>query len=280
MQLGIFAKTFPGTDASSVLRQVRTAGFSAAQYNFTCSGLAALPAKIPAELPAAICSAAHDQGVDLVALSGTYNMIHPDHQARITGRQHLLAAVAACEAMEVKLITLCTGTRDPNDQWCAHPDNNSATAWADLCAELAAVLVAIESYDVDLGIEPELANVINSATQAHRLIDELQSPRLKIILDPANLFEVTTLDRQRDIVAHAIDLLADRIVMCHAKDRQDDGSFTVAGTGVLDYPHFIATLRQAGCDVPIVTHGLTAAQASAVAKFLTRMLAEQEKKQA
>ena len=82
----------------------------------------------------------------------------------------------------------------------------------------AAIAIA-ERHDVDLGIEPELANVVDSAAKARRLIDELRSPRLKIVLDPANLFETETAEEQRRIVAEAIDLLADRIVMAHAKDR-------------------------------------------------------------
>ncbi|MGO8077940.1 hypothetical protein AB9F41_36820, partial [Rhizobium leguminosarum] len=61
--------------------------------------------------------------------------------------------------------------------------------------------------------------------KAYRLIAALKSHRIKIVLDPANLFEVAKLDEQRSIVSSAIDLLADRIVMAHAKDRNPDGSF-------------------------------------------------------
>ena len=66
---------------------------------------------------------------------------------------------------------------------------------------------------------------MNSAAKARRLIDEVGSPRLKVVLDPANLFETAALEDQRDIVAAAIDLLADRIVMGHAKDRTPGGEF-------------------------------------------------------
>ena len=33
MQLGIFAKTFPGSDPAAVLRAVRGAGYRCAQFN-------------------------------------------------------------------------------------------------------------------------------------------------------------------------------------------------------------------------------------------------------
>lgn len=126
--------------------------------------------------------------------------------------------------------------------------------------------------DVDLGIEPELANVVNSAQKARRLIDEMRSPRIKIVLDPANLFETTTLDEQRTTVSAAIDLLADRIVMAHAKDRNPDGSFATAGKGVLDYAHYLGRLKAIGFTGSLITHGLAASEAKDVARFLSEKL--------
>lgn len=44
IRLGIFARTFEGTDPGAVLRAVAGSGFSCAQYNMACSGLAAAEA--------------------------------------------------------------------------------------------------------------------------------------------------------------------------------------------------------------------------------------------
>jgi sugar phosphate isomerase/epimerase len=137
--------------------------------------------------------------------------------------------------------------------------------------EMAEACALAEPLGVKLGIEPELANVIDGAAKARRLIDSLQSPALAIVLDPANLFEVVSLPVQRDILSHAVDLLADRIVMAHAKDRDPSGGFVTAGKGVVDFPHFLARLRAAGFDGDLVTHGLTAAEAPGVAAFLARL---------
>jgi sugar phosphate isomerase/epimerase len=176
--------------------------------------------------------------------------------------------------MGTRLLTLCTGTRDPEDQWRAHPDNNTQEAWRDLLASMEIALAIAEEHDVELGIEPELANVVNSPTKARLLIDDLASPRLKVVLDPANLFEAEPLERQRDIVAEGIGLLADRIVMAHAKDRDGAGHFVTAGTGVLDYNHYLRCLVRAKFDGPLVTHGLAANEAADVARFLGARLAE------
>lgn len=272
MRLGIFSKTFDGTAPGAVLQAVAQAGFSAAQYNMACSGLAALPDSIAPDTARAVAVAAQAQGVAITAVSGTYNMVHPDPHLRAAGHARLEVLAQACAGMGTTLITLCTGTRDPHDQWRAHPDNSTPAAWRDLLQAMETAIAIADKYQVDLGIEPELANVVSSAQRARALIDQLGSPRLKIVLDPANLFEVATLAEQRHTVATAIDLLADRIAMGHAKDRHADGGFATAGTGVLDYPHYLAQLKAVGFDGPLVAHGLAAAEAAGVARFLRQTL--------
>ena len=124
----------------------------------------------------------------MAAVSGTFNMIHPDPAQRADGLRRLAVLAAACGALGTRLITLCTGTRDPEDMWRRHPANDTPDAWRDLLASLEVALAAAERHDVFLGVEPEVANVIDSAAKARRLLDELRSPRLKIVMDPANLF--------------------------------------------------------------------------------------------
>ena len=268
MQLGIFAKTFPGTDAAAVLPAVREAGYGCTQFNMACCGLPALPDAIPAATIDGIRAAAREAGVALAALSATYNMIHPDPAVRRDGLSRLAVLIEAARALAIPLVTLCTGTRDADDQWRHHPDNADPSAWADLAREMERALALAEAAGVDLGVEPEQANVVTSAADGRRLIGEIGSRRLKLVIDPANLFERATRAEARRIVAEAVDLAGDAIAMAHAKDRDAAGAFVTAGTGVVDFPDFIARLRGAGFDGPVVTHGLTAAEAPGVAAFL------------
>lgn len=271
MRVGVFAKTFAGNDPAMVLQAARTAGFATVQYNMACSGLPPMPDVVTDAQAAAVARAAAETGVAIAAVSGTYNMIHPDPGVRKAGLRRLEVLIGAAAGMGTGMVTLCTGTRDPVDQWRHHPDNATPEAWADLLDEMGKACALAEARGVRLGIEPELANVVDSAPRARALIDTLQSPALAVVLDPANLFEVLPPDAQRDLIARAVDLLADRIVMAHAKDRDAGGGFATAGTGVVDFPHFIARLRAAGFDGDLVTHGLTAAEAPAVAAFLARL---------
>jgi sugar phosphate isomerase/epimerase len=272
MRIGIFAKTFPGREPAAVLRAVRDAGYVCAQFNLASADLDAMPAVVPDTVLASIAAAARDTGVAIEALSGTYNMIHPDPGIRAHGFERLGVVVAAAAALGVKMVTLCTGTRDPDDQWRAHPDNTTPEAWRDLCVEMGRAAALAERHGVDLGIEPEQANVVMSAGDALRLFGEVGSTRLRVVLDPANLFEHADRAEAARIVADAVERLAGHVGMAHAKDRDAAGNFCTAGAGVVDFPDFFARLRATGFDGPVITHGLSAAEAPGVAAFLTRSM--------
>ncbi|RWD98247.1 sugar phosphate isomerase/epimerase [Mesorhizobium sp.] len=272
MQVGVFAKTFPGSEPAGVLAAVRDAGFAVTQFNLACAGLPSMPDDVPDAVIDAIDAAAKASGIGLVALSGTYNMAHPDSRVRDGGLRRLTVVIETAARLSIPLVTLCTGTRNAEDQWAHHPDNADPSAWADMAREMEKVLQLAERHGVDLGIEPEQANIVTSADDAMRLISEMGSKRLRIVLDPANLFERADPKAARAIVAEAVERTAGHVALAHAKDRFADGRFATAGQGVVNFAGFIASLKATAFDGPLVTHGLSADEAPGVARFLKGLM--------
>jgi sugar phosphate isomerase/epimerase len=268
MQVGVFAKTFAGGDPDTVFAAARAAGFEAVQYNMACSGLSSLPLEIADDTASAIARAATVHGIEVVAVSATYNMIHPVAERLEQGRRAAVAIAACAARVGAKVLTLCTGSADPLDQWRHHPDNGTPQSWRKLLREFEYLVPLAERHGLMLGVEPELGNVVSSAHVARRVIDTLRSDRIGIILDPANLFEIADRKNADAIVAEAIDLIGDRIVMAHAKDRTADGGFAPPGGGVIDFDDFVHRLRDTGFDGPLVGHGFGEQAAPGVAAFL------------
>jgi sugar phosphate isomerase/epimerase len=276
--IGIFAKTFPRPTLEENLDAVRGHGLSVVQYNLACAGLPSLPERIEPALARRIGAAAAARGITLAAVSGTFNMIDPIRERREVGMRRLEQLAGACALLGTKMITLCTGTRDPDDMWRGHPANSRPDAWTDLLEAMDQALAIAEKYDLWLAIEPETANVVDSPAKARRLFDELGSRRLKIIIDPANLFHVEDLPHQRVILDAAFDLLGPDIVLAHAKDvRVVDGAVhhVTAGTGVLDYRHYLTLLRH--IPVPLIVHGLAESEVEGALAFLRGALAGVER---
>ncbi|MEX2118395.1 MAG: sugar phosphate isomerase/epimerase [Pirellulales bacterium] len=262
MRLGIFAKTFARPTLEATLGAVRSCGLNVVQFNLSCAGLPTLPDELSAERAGAIGRAVQGHGIGMAAISGTFNMIHPDLAQRQAGLARLAVLAAACGPLGTKLITLCTGTRDPADMWRRHSDNGSPAAWRDLLESMRQAVRIAEEHDITLGVEPEISNVIDSARQARRLLDELASPRVKIVIDAANLFHAGELARMAEVLDEAFDLLGPDIALAHAKDlvRGGEAGDQAAGSGLLDYRRYLGLLSQAHYGGPLILHGLTEAE--------------------
>jgi sugar phosphate isomerase/epimerase len=267
--IGIFAKTFSRPTLEENLDAVRSHGLGVVQYNLSCAGLPSLPQRIEPALAQQIAAAAASRRITIAAVSGTFNMIDPLRVRREAGMRRLSQLAGACHLLGTKIITLCTGTRDPDDMWRGHRGNRCPDAWADLREAMELALAIAEEHDLWLAVEPETANVVDSPAKARRLLDQLDSPRLKIIMDPANLFHVADLPHQRAILDAAFDLLGPDIVLAHAKDvRVVNGTVhhVAAGTGVLDYPYYLTRLRH--LPVPLIVHGLAETEVEGTLAFL------------
>ena len=268
MRLGIFARTFSRPTVEGVFDAVREHQLDCVQFNMACAGLPTLPDDIAPSLAIRIHEASMSRGTEIAAVSGTYNMAHPDPEARQAGLRRLRTLASACHGMGTSVITLCTGTRDPENMWRWHPENASSQAWSDLLSSMEAALRIGEEEQVTLAFEPERANVVNTAAKGHALLAAMQSSRLKVVIDPANLIVPGDEHQMSQVLDEAFDLLGEYIVIAHAKDRGADDTFQTAGGGILDYDQYIRLLRAAAFNGPFILHGLTEGQIDAALQFL------------
>jgi len=275
MRIGIFTTVFDRPSLAGKLAAVRGLGLDCVQFDLSCAGADALPDAIDDALSDEIGAAFTAHGVTMSAVNGTFNMIHPDPAARRDGLRRLRELAMACNRMGTSVVTLCTGTRDPGSMWRRHADNDTPEAWIDLLRSMEQAILTTEGSGVTLAFEPEVSNVVDSAAKARRLLDTVGSPRLKVIMDGANIFHTGELARMRDVLTEAIDLLATDTVIAHAKDLDHDGDAgsLAAGAGLLDYPLYLSRLRSAGFAGPLILHGLAEAQAPGSVAFLQRTLA-------
>jgi sugar phosphate isomerase/epimerase len=270
MQIGIFTKTFARAALGEKLDAIRALGLTSVQLNLDCAGLAPMPDAIDPADARAIRAAHAARGIAIAAVSGTFNIIHPDPQARADGMRRLRVLAAACADLGTSVITLSTGTCNPHNMWESHPDNGSPAAWEAMRESMRAIAAIGAEARVTMAFEPEVSNVVDSAARARQLLDALQSPWVRVVFDGANLFKRGDLARQRAVLDEAFALLGGEIALAHAKDLTRDGEAgnAAAGHGLLDYAHYLRLLRDSGFDGALILHGLSEAQAPGCVAFL------------
>ena len=275
MQLGIAAKDLRRATLGELFAAVRSYGLDCVQFNMVCAGLEAMPQGIEPDLCDRIREALAAAGVSMAAVSGTFNMAHPDPAVREEGLRRLAVLAGSCGRMGTSIITLSTGTRHPTSLWRRHPDNDTPEAWRDSVATIRRAVRIAEEHSVTLAFEPEVANVVDSARKARRLLDEIGSPRLGVLLDGANLFHHGELARMAEILDEAFELLGRDLVLAHAKDLSHDGDagHEAAGTGLLDYDRYLGLLRQSGFSGGLILHTLQESQVPGCVAFLRGKMA-------
>jgi sugar phosphate isomerase/epimerase len=263
---------FPRHTAEGVAEAVASAGFGLAQLNLSSFGAPTLPAPDTDIDLNRVRTAFDSHDVVIWGVSATFNAIHPDLAIRRSGTTRACTLISNIGRLGAQVATLCTGTRDTEDMWRSHPDNDTSEAWHDMRSTLDELLDAAGRADIVLGIEPEQANVVRDAAAAHRLLAELGSDarRVGIILDPANLVTPRTLDRQNAILREAFDLVGSSVIAIHAKDVVQGNGYAAAGVGGLDYKLIAELHRKLPRSVPVIIQDAREDDVARVVEFLIR----------
>lgn len=275
MEIGIFAKTFVRPSLEGVLDAVQQHGLTRVQFNMSCAGLSALPDSIDPVIAQKIYHETQIRNIQIAAVSGTFNMIHPDVKERQSGLNRLRTLAAACKDMGTSVITLCTGTRNPDNMWLKHPGNADQSAWKELLETMQSALQIAEEYQVTLAFEPEPANVVDSAEKGRKLLNEMKSGNLKVVMDAANLFERNNVHQMQETMDKAFYLLGNDIVIAHAKDikiSNEDLQVVAAGDGILDYDAYLKLLHKYQFGGALILHGLDEQQVETSVHFIKQKL--------
>lgn len=254
-RLGIFARVFPVQPAADLAALIGGLGFGCVQLNLTALGHPTVPSLTvltSLDLPRIRADFDH-AGVAIWGLSGTYNMAHPNPSVRREQTHRAAALIERSAELGVVAVSLCTGTRDPDDQWRGHPGNSSPEAWNDMLASFDVLLPAARSAGVKLAVEPEPANVVSDTDAAVRLLDELgtSGESIGFILDPANLVAERAPHEHDAVLADAFDRLGPRTICVHAKDIVP-WSDRLAGTSGLDFANIGRLVGELPSTVPVV----------------------------
>ena len=261
MELGMYSIELQRESIESLFEAIRSYGFTHTQFDFLSVCDEEMPQTIDSALCERISRAAAANGVEIVSVNGTFNMIHPDPVVRADGLSRFEELAKHMHELNCRFVTLCTGSRNLDSMWRGHPENQSDSAWEDLLVTMRAALDIAERYDLVLGLETEPNNVMNTAELCRKLIEAFDNtPRLQVIMDIANLFRpgMAHPENVRPTMRHAFDLLGDRVYLAHGKDIMESDSVrpTFAGNGIVDFTYFKELLEEIQYPGCLLLHGL------------------------
>ena len=268
MRIGVCTTDFETMPTAELFSRIRGHGFDAVQFSFANvtesrfipSGQIEIPENIDDSLVRLVAAEAQRCRLPIGAVNGTFNAAHPDPAIRAEGVKRFEVLAAATAKLGCPIITLCSGTRNPDYLWSPHAANGEASAWADMIDVMRALAAISERHGIVLAIETETANVVDTPEKARRAMEEVGSARLKMVMDCANLFHPGQAKRANAdaVMRRAFALFGGDVVVAHGKDiRESQGvDFCATGEGIVDYALFARLLAERRFPGDMMLHGI------------------------
>ena len=130
-----------------------------------------------------------------------------------------------------------------------------------------------EKFGVILAIEPVWSHIVYDSKQALRVLKEIHSPNLQIILDPVNLLSVENCGDYESVFAQAIEDLGEYTAVLHMKDFVVKDHTIVSGapgTGIMKYDKIMDFVRKEKPYIQMTIEDSTPENAVESRKFLER----------
>ncbi|MCF6284286.1 MAG: sugar phosphate isomerase/epimerase, partial [Candidatus Hydrogenedentes bacterium] len=193
------------------------------------------------DLTAARCAAIGDayrtNGVEIHSMGVYTNLIHPDEGERAANLAYFEAMMKAGTAMGVRTFITEAGHYEPEKtEHVAYHFQDAV--WTQMVATGKELAGLAERHDAKVLFEPFYRGFLATAKRMKLFLEAIDSPRVRALLDPANLLEVNDLEEMFDQLGPWIDCF-------HAKNRKlHTANGVAADQGDLDYVKFVSLASQ------------------------------------
>ena len=183
--------------------------------------------------------------VDIAVLGCYLNLANPNEEQLNAAIHRYMAHIRFSSWLGCGVVGTETGA--PNETYTSVPECHSEEALKLLIRNLRTVVEYAEKMGVVVAIEPVWGHIVCNPKRARRVLDEINSPNLQIILDPVNLLDISNYQDQAAIMEEAITLLGEDVAVVHLKDFVVENNKLVsvgAGFGQMDYTSVLKFIKE------------------------------------
>ena len=184
------------------------------------------PVKLTGEYAARVRQDFEDSGLECAVLGCYLNLADPDPERRARTQEIYKAHLRFAPKIGARVVG--TETFANKESHFADPAPQSEEAFRLFMDSLRPVVRCAEETGAVLAVEPVWYHIISTAERAQRMLEELPSDHLQIILDAVNLISPERAPHAGEIIRDAISRLGDRVRILHMKD------FVLTADGKMD----------------------------------------------
>lgn len=198
------------------------------------------------ERSAAIAGTYREAGISIHSIGVYTNLIQPDEAELQASLAYFEAMMKMGSHIGVRKFVTEAGHHRPEGPEPAIPYHWQEEVWRKMVARGKELARIADANGATVLLEPYFQGFLATAKRTRMFLEEVGSPRIRALLDPANLLESNDLE---EMFAQ----LESWIECFHAKDRKLHVTKGVAaGEGDLDYRKFVTLAAQRKPGVPLI----------------------------
>lgn len=195
---------------------------------------------------AAIAKSYRDAGIAIHSIGVYTNLIHPDPAERAANLAYFEDMMKVGAAMGVRTFVTESGHYEPEGPAKRTVYHFETKVWYQTVDTFKELAQRAGKYDATVLLEAYFGSFFASAKRLRVFIEEVGSPRIRALLDPANLLELNDLNEMFAQLSPYIDCI-------HAKDRKLHLEAGVAaGQGDLDYTELVKLAAEHTPHAPLI----------------------------
>ena len=183
--------------------------------------------------------------MDIAVLGCYLNLAHPDPEEIKKIQERYFAHLRFASILGCSVVGTETGA--PNAEYRYEPACHTEEALETFIKNFTPVVRCAEKFGVIMAIEPVWSHIVYNSKQALKVLKAIDSPNLRIILDPVNLLSVENSEIREQVIGEAIEDLGEYTDVLHMKDFVIEGDRVVSsapGTGVMKYDRILEFARK------------------------------------
>lgn len=243
MSVGVLAHLFGSLPYKKLAPKVAAGGFSHVQLALW-KAISDIDFSKPGNLSPGLANAVGEQfdkhGVAISVLGCYIHLFDRNEEQRRQNVNRFKELLRYAKFFGAPMVAAETGRNDGGD----YNDRD----WSVMKETLEELVEEAEKWGIFIGLEAANGHLIGTAPELARMLEEVPSSNIGVVLDPGNLLTAANFARQNEIIEQAFELLGDRIIAAHAKDRimleSGELATVTAGLGRMNYELYMKLLNQ------------------------------------
>ncbi len=249
LQLGVRGHDVPHDSIESLVKNIKDEGFCCTQLALSkaikeCN---TAPSAMTSGMAMYLRNIFAKYNVNVSVLGCYLNLANPDKEELKKTIETYKTHIRFAALLGAGVVGTETGAVNKEYKPC--PENHTDAALNAFIEGLRPVVECAEKFGVCVGIEPVWKHIMCDPKRTRRVLDEINSPCLRVILDPINMFNAENESHGNDIVDEMFDICKNEIDVIHLKDYVVRDNEIISrpitlGTGKFDIPHLFSVIKK------------------------------------